>query len=121
MKRKIYELSRKYQALLREHLRNDSEADAQSARAMGRRAMIIGLETLDLARIHELALNAFVLPNYSPRIREAMTRRAGIFFAEAITPIEKTHRAALEAGAHLGQVNQMLRQRGADLAFSDQQ
>ena len=65
--------------------------------------MALGLETLDLARIHEQALITLVLPGYSPGTRDAMVRRAGTFFAEAITPIEKTHRTALEANASLNQ------------------
>ena len=59
--------------------------------------MVLDLETLDLARIHEQALITLVLPGYSASARDAMVRRAGKFFAEAITPIEKTHRTAREA------------------------
>jgi len=91
------------------------------ARALGRQAMASGLETLDLARIHEQALIMLVLPSSSTVTREAMVRRAGIFFSEAITPIEKTHRTAREAGLHFSQLNQTLRQRSADLAVSNRQ
>lgn len=121
MKRKIYDLSRKYRTMLQEYLRRGSESGTLSAQALGRRAMIIGLETLDMASIHEQALGVLILPGCSPSTRETMTRRAGIFFAEAIIPIEKTHRTALEATIHLGQVNQMLRQRSADLFVSTRQ
>ena len=41
------------------------------------------------------------------------------FFAEAITPIEKTHRAALEANVHLNQLTETLDQRTVDLAASN--
>ena len=81
--------------------------------------MALGLETLDLARFHEQALITLVLPGYSSSTREAMIRRAGKFFAEAITPIEKTHRTAQEANAHLNQTIQMLNQRSVDLAASN--
>ena len=81
--------------------------------------MTIGLETLDLARIHEQALVALVLPSYSPGTRDAMVRRAGTFFAEAITPIEKTHRTACEANAHLNQMIEALNRRRADLDDSN--
>ena len=83
--------------------------------------MTIGLETLDLARIHEQALVTLVLPGYSPGTRAAMVRRAGTFFAEAITPIEKTHRTAREANVRLDQMNETLRQRTVDLAASNRQ
>jgi signal transduction histidine kinase len=81
--------------------------------------MTIGLETLDLARIHEQALITLVLPSYSPDIRKTMVRRAGTFFAEAITPIEKTHRTAREANVHLNRMIETLSQRSADLADSN--
>jgi signal transduction histidine kinase len=81
--------------------------------------MALGLETLDLARFHEQALITLVLPGYAPGTREAMIRRAGKFFAEVITPIEKTHRTAQEANAHLHRAIQTLNQRSVDLAASN--
>jgi signal transduction histidine kinase len=50
-----------------------------------------------------------------------MIRRAGTFFAEAITPIEKTHRAAQEDNDQLVQLNHLLRRRSVDLAASNRQ
>jgi signal transduction histidine kinase len=81
----------------------------------------LGLETLDLARFHEQALITLVLPGYSPGTRERMVRRAGTFFAEAITPIEKTHRIAQEANDQLVQLNQALNQHSVDLTASNRQ
>jgi signal transduction histidine kinase len=83
--------------------------------------MALGLETLDLARFHEQALITLVLPGYSPNARERMVRRAGTFFAEVITPIEKTHRAAREDNDQLVQLNQSLHQRSVDLTASNRQ
>ena len=120
MKRELTGLSRRYVAALRKHLQQGPRASLQPARGLGRRAMALRLETLDLARIHEQALITLVLPSDSPRARDAMVRRAGIFFAEAITPIEKTHRTARQASLYFGQLNQTLRQRSADLAVSNQ-
>jgi len=82
-------LSRRYIAVLRKHLKQGPRASLQQAQGLGRRAMALGFETLDLARFHEQALITLVLPGYSPGIRDQMIRRAGTFFAEAITPIEK--------------------------------
>src|ERR1051325_9134554 len=121
MKREMNGLARQYQAALRKHLKPGPPANLQRARGLGRRAMTVGLETLDLARIHEQALVKLVLPGCPSGMREAMIRRAGTFFAEAITPIEKTHRIARETNAHLDQLNRTLRQRSADLATSNQQ
>jgi len=119
MKRKLTGLSRQYQAALRTHLHRRRPPSLRPAKGLGLQAMSIGLETLDLARIHEQALSKLVLPGSSSGTREAMVRRAGAFFAETIAPIEKTHQAALKANAHLHQVNKTLDRRTMDLAASN--
>ena len=121
MKRKWSGLSRPYQAALKKHLERGPQASLQSARRLGRRAVMIGLETLDLARIHERALIKLVLPSHSPSMRDTMVLHAGMFFAEAVTPIEKTHRTAMEASVRLSRVNQMLRRRSVDLTATNRQ
>jgi len=120
MKRKLTRLSRYYQAALHGHLKQSRRASLQAAQALGRQAMTIGLETLDLARIHEQALLKLVLPKFSSRSRAAMVHRAGAFFAEAITPIENTHRIALETNIHTDRLNLALRHRSAALSASNQ-
>lgn len=80
--------------------------------------MSLGLETLDLARIHEHALMG-VVSSYSPEAKDGIFRHAGTFFAEAITPIEKTHRTAREANAYLKRLNDSLSQRAVELAASN--
>jgi signal transduction histidine kinase len=123
MARKLNGLAQQYVATLRKHLKQDSRASApcRTAQGLGRRAMALGLETLDLARFHEQALINLVLPSYSPGTRERMVRRAGTFFAEAITPIEKTHRAARDDNGQLVKLNQSLIQRSVDLIASNRQ
>jgi signal transduction histidine kinase len=121
MKRKLLGLSRQYQAVLRKHLKQGSRVSLQAAQGLGRGAMTIGVETLDLARIHEEALIKLILPGDSPRTREAMVRRASTFFAKAITPIEKTHRTARETNIQRDQLNQRLRRRSANLVASNRQ
>jgi signal transduction histidine kinase len=119
MGRKPNGLSRRYQVALRKYLKTGPRSNLRSAHALGRRAMALGLETLDLARFHEHALITLVLPGYSPATRNRMIRRAGTFFAEAITPIEKTHRTARQANGQLLQLNQALHRRSADLSASN--
>jgi signal transduction histidine kinase len=103
---------------LRRHLNEGPRAGLEPARGLGCEAMTRGVETLDLVRIHERSLVKLVLPGDSPAAREAMVRRAGAFFAEAITPLEESHRAALESGVRLDKLNQTLHQRGVELAAS---
>ena len=78
MGRKLDGLAQRYVAALRQHLKQGPRAipPCGTAQALGRRAMALGLETLDLARFHEQALISLVLPGYSPGTRERMIRRA---------------------------------------------
>jgi signal transduction histidine kinase len=112
------ELSRLYQLALQKTLKQGAATDLESARELGRHAMCLGLETLDMARIHEIALVSLVLPTYSASTNNSLMGRAGLFFAEAITPIEQTHRGAREANIHLNQVVKALSQRTLELANS---
>jgi len=115
MKRKLSALSGRYLAALRKHLKPNAPASLEPARGLGLRAVAIGLETLDLARIHEGAL-ATLGASWS---KDGVMERAGLFFTEAITPIEETHRAALKARARLNQVSRTLGRRTVDLAVSN--
>ena len=56
MKRKLIGLSQRYRASLQKHLKQGLRASLQPARRLGRQAVALGLETLDVARIHEGAL-----------------------------------------------------------------
>jgi len=109
------ELSRLYHAALRSFLKQGAGLDLETARELGHHAVSRGLETLDLARIHEIALVALVLPSYTPNTSSALMGRAGLFFAEAITPIERTHRGAREANARLNHLVDKLARSVGDL------
>jgi signal transduction histidine kinase len=115
MKRKLIRLSGRYRAALRTHLKQGPAGSLLPARELGRQAVVIGLETLDMARIHEGALATLEASSS----RDGIIERAEIFFAEAITPIEKTHHAALKTNARLSELNKTLGRRTADLATSN--
>ena len=117
---KLTGLARRYQIALRQYLRR-APLGLESAQQFGRRAVALGLETLDMARIHERILITLLDPSDSPGARVAMIRQAGKFFAEAITPIEQTHRTACEANVHLNQMVRSLHRRSTDLAESNPQ
>jgi signal transduction histidine kinase len=113
------EFSRRYQAGLQAYLKLRSGAHLQRARGMGRQALTAGLQTLDIAKLHEQILVNKVLPNRPTGKRAVLIRQAGIFFTEAITPIEKIHHGSHEAAVHLNQIVEMLSQRTVELAASN--
>jgi signal transduction histidine kinase len=119
MKRRLFKFSRLYRAALRTHLKQGRQAGLESARGLGGKAFSAGLQTLDLAKLHELILVTEVLPGCPPRKRSALIKQAGVFFAVAITPIEKTHRSAREAAAQLKKIIETLSQRTVELAASN--
>ncbi len=118
MKYKRTDLSRLYHASLQHFLKEGPAASMAPAHELGHQAITLGLETLDLARMHEVALVSLVLPGYSSSTSDGLMGRAGLFFAEAITPLEETHRGAREANIHLNQMVHTLSQRTHELAAS---
>jgi signal transduction histidine kinase len=116
MKQKLIGLSQRYVAALRKYLKLGSCAipPCGTALGLGREAVALGLETLELARIHERALATLELSNN----KNGLMKRAKIFFTEAITPIEKSHRAALKTNARLSQLNKTLGRRTVELEAS---
>lgn len=115
MNRKLTELSRRYQSALEKHLKEGPPASLHLARGLGRQAVVLGLETLEVTRIHEDALAALAA---STRGNGAI-RRAETFFNEVITPIEKTHRAARKATVRLTRLSQTLGRRMVSLAVAN--
>lgn len=117
MKQEFIRLSRRYVAALKKHLRQGSRAIPawEPARRLGREAAALRLETLDVARIHEGALASLEASGS----RNGVIERAENFFAEAITPIEETHHAALKSNVRLSQLRQTLGRRTVNLAASN--
>ena len=133
------QFSRGYHSALQAYLNNDARGDLEPAREFGRQAVLLGFDTLELARIHEIAMSALVLSEMSsgpgptdearpvePHLsqlnhRETLLARSGVFFAEALTPIEQTHRGALEANLHLNQIIKALSHRTVELADSNEE
>jgi signal transduction histidine kinase len=117
MKQKLISLSQRYVVALRKHLKPGSRANLQPALKLGRQAVILGLETLEVARIHERALAACE----SSDGKDGLAKRAEIFFTEAIAPIVETHRAARQSRNELNRLNGTLDRRTAELVATNQQ
>lgn len=110
-------LPQQYVVALRKHLRQGTPASLQGALRVGRQAVVLGLETLALARIHEQALATVEIS----KNKAGSLKQADIFFYEANAPIEETHRAARQTKAHLSQVMATLGRRTEELAVSNRQ
>lgn len=121
MKRKGGVLLGPYQAALRRYLKQGQAASLKSAMRLGRQAVDLGLETLDLALVHEQALIAQMPLAGTTTVRRQMIKKARKFFAESIVAMEETHRAAMEANTNLSRLNRGLSRRTLDLATSNRQ
>ena len=109
-------LARRYTTALRNHLKAGAHASFGPALRLGRQTVAAGLETLDLARIHEQAFAGLLQVNGSHMTRAVMTKRAGLFFKEANSPIVQTQCAAAQAAVHMSQLTETLSHRTAELA-----
>jgi signal transduction histidine kinase len=119
MTKNIPLLARNYRTALRKHLEDQATSDLAAARRLGERAARLGLETLDLARIHEEALLTVLLPHHTPSKSQGMIRRCLAFFAEAATPVGSGKRGTPEARQHLEELLEALTERTLELANSN--
>jgi len=117
MKQTLIQLTQQYVTTLEKHLKQGPQASLLPALKLGHGAVALGLETLDLARIHEQALVTLELAH----IKNAFTKLAGRFFDEANTAIEETHCAALQTKANLSKLMTTLGRRTEALAASNRQ
>jgi len=117
MKQKLTKLSQRYVTALRKHLQQGPRASLQPALGLGRQAVALGMETLELARVHERALTTLGLFNS----KNGVIKRAEIFFTEAITPIVETQRAARQTKVDLSRLKETLGQRTEELAVTNRQ
>jgi signal transduction histidine kinase len=117
MNKNFIQLSQEYVTTLEKHLKQGPQASFLPALQLGRRAVAFGLETLDLARMHEQALVTLQLSN----TKNAFTKLAGIFFTEANAAIEETHRTARQSKEDLSTSMTALDRRTRELAASNRQ
>jgi len=116
MNRGVPRLSRQYAATLRRYLVRQQEAFLQQAYELGRKAIASGLGVLDMARIHQQALESCLSRARSAEKIAGALRAAEIFFTESLSPFEAAHRGFRGANLELRQVNQALQRRNAELA-----
>ncbi len=110
---------RAYRVALRKQLKATGAPAEEAPRKLGLRALKLRLETLDLARIHGEAVAALAPLSSAPPLPDEALRKAGVFFAEVISPLEQTHQSAREANALLQVTIETLSSRTAELAASN--
>lgn len=122
MNTKSGRLADRYLVALRTHLAQDPQANLAPADELGRQAMRMGLEFLDVAEIHELALVALMPPGHAPGNGNGngTIQRAGMFFRQALTPLATAASAARQASLHLKQPDATPHPRAAELTAARQ-
>jgi signal transduction histidine kinase len=119
MESKILPFTEKYRACLHTFVLGGS--DLEPARALGQKALAAGMEMLDVVKAHEKAVSIESQVNDPGLSPARLIKRAGLFFAQVITPIEATHRQAQEAAVRLNKLIQALDKRTKELATSNQE
>jgi signal transduction histidine kinase len=109
-------LSGRYLTALRIHLGQKSLGNGDRAQGLGRAALAGGLVTLDLAIMHEQAVVALAPSHDFAKTHNGTLKRAGLFFTQALIPLEAAQRATRETNWHLQERNKTLRLHTATLA-----
>jgi signal transduction histidine kinase len=112
-------LAARYLRALRRQLRRPGGGKSPPARNLGRSAVASGLATLDLARIHDHAVQVLRASSDAKDWYHGAAKRAARFFADALVPLEAHRRAIRENNQHLQQRNEALRRHTAALARSN--
>ncbi|HEX9781738.1 MAG TPA: sensor histidine kinase [Opitutaceae bacterium] len=111
------EFSKRYHAALRLHLRGRPRERLSSrlAGSLGRAAVALGLDTMDLARVHDRAVAALAVSPSPTNGRDGNgpLTPAGVFLLEALVPVEQKHQAANTA-ARLQVQHEMSRRKAVE-------
>jgi hypothetical protein len=76
MEKRLNRLSQEYAAALGKNLKQGPQASLQPALAFGRQSVALGLETLDLARIHGHAFATLELSNSKNPLTKSVNHKA---------------------------------------------
>jgi len=120
MKNQSKPLHKRYEKALAAHLDGSAESDLSIARELGGGAVKIGMETLDLARLHEQVM-LVLLDGKPPALKLSMTARGRAFFAEVMTRIEGNRLGTREATAQLKTMTETLTRRTKELATRNEE
>ncbi len=117
MTSKLQALARRYTDALARHLESVDEHWRKITLRLGRAAVLLRVETYDLAKIHQTALITLGISNPS----RLQSKRATQFFAETNVPIGETHRTSRATQVQVTRLKEDLSQRTKELADSSRQ
>ncbi len=121
MNKSLQELSELYTAGLQNYLASEGEEALHLAYELGRKAIAEGLGILDVAKIHQEASVAAPLPALAPERIQRQVQEVGTFLMEVLSPFEAHHRGFREANTRLGELNEKLERRAAELAATNRE
>jgi signal transduction histidine kinase len=119
--RSLRAFERRYVAMLLRFLTNNKEALLEQAYELGRSAIAHGSGVLDMARIHQQAIQVLLRPVLVTHRKTRTLAAAETFFLEALSPFEATHRGFRETNLKLQQLIATLEKRNLDLAEINQE
>lgn len=120
MKAKPSSLPRAYLDALRVHLAKRGKPSLLVAKVLGQRALALGLEALELAKMHETALVTLLSGELVLAEKERIVLQGASFFAAAITPLEETHRGMRDANIQLTAMVETLTRQAVELAATNE-
>ncbi len=116
--RSLCELEERYAAALQDYLQRGDEACLLRAYELGRQALGEGLGILEMVVLHHRALATVLGRRRGTEAEVESVKKAGDFFAEAMSAFEMTNRAFGEANAALRRLNETLEAEVKRVAYS---
>ncbi|MGH7994456.1 MAG: PAS domain S-box protein, partial [Limisphaerales bacterium] len=107
-RQKLHKLEQRYATNLRKYLADEREAVLEKTYELGRVAIADGLGILDMARVHLEAREKLLRSDTAGKNRERVSKLAGAFFLQSLSPFEATHRGFRATNAELLQRNREL-------------
>jgi hypothetical protein len=92
-----------------------TEEAAERALELGSQAAVLGLGTLDLARLHEEALTELLPGDGDVEGESRLVGRAAVFFNAVLLPIEQTHAGVMRVETGILKVKGELKKRSIEL------
>jgi signal transduction histidine kinase len=114
------DLSRQYMAAFRAYLSDKNESALHQAYELGRKTIADGLGVIDMAMIHEEVLHDLLPKTHNIRESVRVSKEAGTFLTESLSPFEITYRGFRDANQGLRRLNGTLEERNRQLATANQ-